>query len=837
MALRAFFILHLRIVTNRKNSTLNQNDKRHSGCHNPVSEPIYPAATTKFLWGYDMIFHLTGLRPYRVLAQSLLLMGGAFFAETSQAAEVTANDAEPGVTREAREIVVQAEIGFRNRDESGVEPKLIYDEEYFRRFEPLSAGDALKRVPSVTFLSDVIESDGARLRGLDPGYTQILINGERVPGSNADRSFFLDRVPAELIKQVEIVRSNSARRTGDAVAGTLNIVLRDAFSLDGGYVRGGAIRFDDGKVKPNGGFYYGGALGPGRLLIGVNVQGRYNPKVKNSFRYSDSPENNPNYATEDFDNREDQTDVRDGTDYAGNISWAMERDGTKFEIAGNYVRTDRDQIERSFEYDDPVATTGPINLTPGGNLLTDNYNPLFIKQESLAVSTKFSHETDWGKTSARASFANFRDRTREFEHEIDFDTDEDPAEYEGAFTRTEIDDSELAFELEQSFKLNDTMTFSVGGFFQDKNRRTRIGEAENDGAEVTAYNQLTERPDRFESAFGELESTPGGFNRIIEERRDLYALVEGKSGALKFEAGVRWENTAVRINDFTANPADTQTRVKYNFLLPSASVRVDLGRGRITASVARTVRRPRFDFITPALLEAEYGDNDLQGNPLLRPEKAWGGDLGYEQKIGRTGVVGVNVFYRKIKDVVELTNTGVEGSEGEGTFVLVPRNAGEGEVWGVEFDLSTSLSFIGLADTGVFGNASLINSSIRDDFGVRRFNGQSRFVYNAGVIQNFPRFGGAIGVTYRKQGPAQDRLVGEEVRTSYGADLEVFVEKRFGKNFTLRAVGSNLLDGRKDEIFNKFNTIGDQRDRSFDEYELESERAGPVFQIVARYAF
>src|SRR3546814_20824481 len=27
-----------------------------------------------------------------------------------------------------------------------------------------------------------------------PGYTQILINGERVPGTNNDRSFFMDRI-------------------------------------------------------------------------------------------------------------------------------------------------------------------------------------------------------------------------------------------------------------------------------------------------------------------------------------------------------------------------------------------------------------------------------------------------------------------------------------------------------------------------------------------------------------------------------------------------------------------------------------------------------------------
>ena len=91
-------------------------------------------------------------------------------------------------------------------------------------------------MPSVAFLSDVLESDGVRLRGLDPGYTQILINGERVPGAGVDRSFFVDRIPAELIERVEVVRSSSANRSGDAVAGAINIVLRDALSLDGGYV-------------------------------------------------------------------------------------------------------------------------------------------------------------------------------------------------------------------------------------------------------------------------------------------------------------------------------------------------------------------------------------------------------------------------------------------------------------------------------------------------------------------------------------------------------------------------------------------------------------------------
>ncbi len=308
---------------------------------------------------------------------------------------------------------------------------------------------------------------------------------------------------------------------------------------------------------------------------------------------------------------------------------------------------------------------------------------------------------------------------------------------------------------------------------------------------------------------------------------------------------MRWENTDVTIADRTV---PSTTKSDYDYLLPSASLKLQLGDGRITASAARTVRRPRLDYLSPVTIAEEYGDNDFMGNPALKPESAWGGDLGYEHRLGKTGVIGVNAFYRRVENLVELATVldangdPVAGSANEDpadidTFVLQPRNGGTGEVWGIEFDVSTSLGFIGLPDTGVFGNFSLIDSSITDQFGSRRFNGQSKYVYNLGFIHNLTDFGASFGVTYRKQGTAYDRIVGEEITTTYGGDLEVFVEKRFGNSFTIRAVGSNLLNGSKDEVFNKFNTISDQTTRAFDEYELETETAGPVFQVVARYAF
>lgn len=761
------------------------------------------------------------------------VQSGGAIAETEET--------EDDQIQSAKEIVVQGSIGFRNRSDSA-EPVLVYDEEYFQRFEPLTAGDALKRVPGVTFLSDVLESDGARLRGLDPGYTQILINGERVPGGQSDRSFFLDRIPAELIEQVEIVRSSSARRTGDAVAGSLNIKLRDGFALDGGYLRAGGLFFDDGEFKPSGGFYYGGALAGGRVLVGANVQGRYNPKEKSSLRYGDSPENNPNFAADDFDNREDQTDVRDGTDYAFNASWGIESETTEFELLGNFVRTERTETERSFEYNDPTAINGPVRATPAGNLLTDNANVSDITQESFAIIGKLDHEWGLGETQLRVGYSSFDEQRDEFEYEVDFDRS--APRFTGDLVDQAIKDTELFVNLEHEFELNDNLEFAIGGFVQKKDRETDLQTVRSrfnlTAANRQGYDQFTRNPGEFAPAtFPPLEPTT---TRIEEDRRDLYALVEGEYDNLTFEVGIRWENTDVTITDLVAagTPAISSD---YDEFLPSASIKIEVGEGRITLSGARTLRRPNFNFLTPGTLEAEFGDNDFLGNPQLLPETAWGGDVGYEHKIGRTGVVGVNVFYRDVSNLTELSTllnangTPVEGSEGPGTFVYTPRNTGSGEVYGIEFDASFSLAFLGLPDTGVFGNLAVLDSKITDEFGERRFNDQSKFVYNFGAIQNIPQFGAAFGATYRKQGSAFGRLVGEEVTTRYGADLEVFIEKRFGDSFTIRAVGSNLLDSTKDEVFNKFATTGDQVSRDFDEYEIESERAGPVFQIVARYAF
>ena len=66
------------------------------------------------------------------------------------------------------------------------------------------------------------------------------------------------------------------------------------------------------------------------------------------------------------------------------------------------------------------------------------------------------------------------------------------------------------------------------------------------------------------------------------------------------------ETTDTTITDRTVDPADQVNDNDYDFLLPSASLRYNLNdRDRLIVSAARTVRRPNFDSLSPALLEEE----------------------------------------------------------------------------------------------------------------------------------------------------------------------------------------------------------------------------------------
>lgn len=707
-----------------------------------------------------------------------------------------AQNATPGESLD--EVVVTGKIIYRDRVDTPP-PVLQYGLDYFERFEPLTVGDMLKRVPGVGFLSDVLEYDGVRMRGLDPAYTKILINGKKVPGSGVDRSFFVDRIPAELVERIEIVRSTSADVSSEGIGGALNIVLKQDSALEGGYLRAGALHFDDDEMKSTFGGIRGGRIGEYRYTVGVNAQGRHNPKSKvTDFADSDGA----------FAARELESDVRDGTDYSFSGSLKGPLGPMEFGLNTNFVRTDRDEREdvQSFELDDDTLELDELAAQSED-----------IDQRNYTIGTTFALPLASGKTILDLSYARFEDDIVSTEFEADPEDPLVPVERE----ITDSTDTEIGSTLAHAFDLGNG-GLKVGIDYLDKNRAANISVFEIDGDEV------------------EDATAPNGIYEIDEQRLDPFVKYDTRIGALAVEAGLRFETTDIDVRGDAGSISDS-----YEVLNPSLHLKWALSDStRLYASLARTVRRPDFDLIAPYELEEEPAEEDtLRGNPLLEPERAWGMDTGFEHRLGTEGIVGLNLLYRDIDDVIELTATGE--ASGNGGFVFTPMNVNSGKVWGAEFDASMPLSAIGLAQTGIFLNAAWLDSEIEDPvLGIkRRFQNQPDYIVNAGFIQSLPVLGAAFGATYRKQGAGEQIVLGEIRETTYDADLELFVEKRFGETWVARLAASNLLDGKKIETIRNFDgdSVAELTDNmlsgSVDEFEREQEQAGPVFQFVLRASF
>nr|WP_298124655.1 TonB-dependent receptor [uncultured Pseudoxanthomonas sp.] len=770
----------------------------------------------------------------------------ASFAATAQNQAPDAGAA--GDPKQLDTVVVQGEIAYRDRTDD-IAPTLVYDLEYFQRFEPNTVGDMLKRVPGVGFVgSDIMEYDSVQLRGLGGGYTQVLINGKKVPGAGDDRSFYVDRIPAEMVDHIEIKRSASANRSGDAMAGAINIVLRDAYEFTGSYIRVGVNRWDDGEINPTFGAVTSFEALGGRLLAGINVQDRYRAKTKRSDRFTDNTQ-------EEKVSWEDQTEVKDGRDYSANLSYTADVGDTgRFSIDAFYVKTDRDVTEVSFE--EELDDDETINLRVPGR---DPYD-----QKNYGIGAEYRFDMSGGTTAVSVDYARFENSqaTTEGEHvyvsgaENWDDTWSIPADAEWDETVYEAE-SVTAKDAETGFRLTHARPLGSAELEFGVDYRTKKREGL-----LVSYEWEAEEESETPASLADYE-LDGSVASVIEEKRlDPYIMLSGKGEAFSWEAGLRYETTKSEVEYLEDEESEGRVSKDYNELLPSVNLRWNLGDAdRVSLSLARTIKRPNFNELLPALLDGEFGDNDYIGNPELDPETANGLDLGFEHRLGRKGVVGLNFFYRDVKDLIEIVNTGEPSEEMQDTWeemiedgdavdladamaqepasswLYTSSNVGDGKVYGFEFDVSTPLSAIGLENTGVFANYSWVKSKVDDFLGERRFNDQAKSVYNIGFIHDIPTWGASFGATYRKQGDAYARVLGEEAIIRYGGELDVFVEKRFGTNVSMRLSANNLLDASKDEFFDKFDTLQDQIDRDYDEYELETEEAGPSYQLVMRWAF
>ncbi|MET0716949.1 MAG: TonB-dependent receptor, partial [Pseudoxanthomonas sp.] len=747
---------------------------------------------------------------------------------------------QEGEVTDLQSVVVTGEIQYRNRTETTA-PELVYGQEFFAQFEPVSVGDQLRRVPGVAFTSDIGESDSPQLRGLGQGYTQVLVNGRPIPGAGNDRTVFVDRIPAEIIDRIEIVRSPSADIDSQGVGGTINIILKDGESLPPGVIArvGATYNTDAGNTRGNGSVSWSGRNEAETVFysLTLDAQERYNNKdtVQEVFEsdsvgfddevarhgsgaglaHFDDPENSS--AIE----RTEEQDSRDSRDlsFNGDLTWKVSEDSS-LRLDAFYLSTDRKEHQDTLNFEGDGSVGGLDLENP-----ELEFEDTDIQQDSFGFGAEFQKQlSDVSKFSLQAAYASFTDDSVQDKFE---ETNEDLVSKE----TTDAEDTEWSGTASYTRELSDRVEMKLGlsGKIKDRDYRLVVDDDLDDEEEFTRND---------------------GRFQYKERRLDAYAQFKWKlTDAVTLETGLRAESTKTEQdfrNDLSEGGVLDETIVgdadSSEFMLnPSAHLQWKLtDNDQFRVSLARTVRRPSIDQVIPSYTLESPADEDVTiGNPDLSFESSWGLDVGYERRFGGRGVFGVNVFSRRISDLIGLVNTG----ESVDTIGLDPedfpgnvytyRNIGDASTHGIEFDLSTPLEFMGLAETGVFANFTRMWSD-RDDpagGGEIEIDYQPKYIYNVGITQNIPTWDMSFGFSYQKQGESRFVTYGEIESQKYDGNLEFFVEKRLGDRWVLRLTGNNLLDADSLQAEAGFDgdngaeILANQAAYDVDAYEIERENS------------
>jgi outer membrane receptor for ferrienterochelin and colicins len=143
------------------------------------------------------------------------------------AQQIQATPEAPAASSVSTVATVEVKAGADTLRRNDSASRTVVGHEELVKYGDATVLDALKRLPGVT-----VAGNGVRMHGLGSGYTQMLVNGDRMPPG-----FDLEALSPESIEKIEIVRAATAEYSTAAIAGTINIVLRKATGKEGATIK------------------------------------------------------------------------------------------------------------------------------------------------------------------------------------------------------------------------------------------------------------------------------------------------------------------------------------------------------------------------------------------------------------------------------------------------------------------------------------------------------------------------------------------------------------------------------------------------------------------------
>ena len=563
--------------------------------------------------------------------------------------------------------------------------KIIIGRDEIERFGDSTLGDVLKRLPGVTIQGRSGRGGAIRMRGLGSGYTQILLDGERVPPG-----FSLDSLAPEQIERIEIIRAPTAETGARAIAGTINIITR------GGYTK----RINEVKVTTS---LENGRLQPAVAWTRNDTLGAfiYNYSLS-AFRQNRASDSTTTTVDQNLSDRtitldqHDQGSVRDhrqGLHATGRLQWRAEEAGHTLTLIPLFLYS-TGTSHRAGVLEQRVGALPPpydrSDTEGGGDYSLARLNV----QWNRRVAEESRIEAHAGVGSSRWSGSSLR---RE--------------ETGGALTRT-IDDRNVSND--RSFTASGKFISQWGG-----------GHSLVSGAEFEGNHRTDQRTTLQDGAsllvdFG--ENVSASANRFAAYAQDEWNLTANWAA----HAGLRWEGIATRGSGEAGQTEATNRSSVWTPLLHAVWKPEPTSRDQVRISLTRSYRSPPLgNLIARPGINTRYpvpGPNtptqpDRAGNPNLKPELATGLDVAFEHYLPGSGILSANVFHRQISNFMRSQTTLETVSwASQPRYVSRPQNVGDAMTQGIELEAKFRLSEL-VADApklDLRANASVFRSRVKD---------------------------------------------------------------------------------------------------------------------------
>ena len=625
------------------------------------------------------------------------------------------------------------------------------------RYGDQSVADALKRVPGITVSGVQGRGGEIRMRGLGNGYTRLLLNGQPTPAG-----FSIDSISPEQIERVEVMRVASAETGAQAIAGTINIVLRKSGAKPERDLKLAAGLTHD-KLTPDvsGQFSTSGERWNASLgIVAVDLRGSIG---------ADSEENGLDQAG--LQNlrrlsrmREDQH--RPTINLTPRLAWTLAN--------GDTITSQN--FERFLALD--LRTWNHENTSLGASTSFPDNSVLFRAHTSTQRnSLEWLHQMEQGARLEVQIGRNFfrRRGTNDFEG-----TAPDPANSVSRIVNSTA--REQSVYITGKYTVGQRGAHAIVAGWDGANGRRTETRLEDDSA-INAQNPM--------------ETSSAKLARLAVYVQDDWTVTP----LLSLSLGARYETIQVDAGGTLLDPVSRRMHAGGPLLQARYQVSKE---GQFRLGLTRTFKLPTLENLAKRRYTVDNNNSPLtpdeQGNPALLPERAWGLDVAYEHYFSKRSMVSASVYARRIDDVTLAIET-LQGA----SWVSMPRNAGRAEAHGIELEGKTTYAGFDLRANGA-RNWSRVDSLLGSD---SRLPSQTPFSGGVGIDHKLDSLPLTLSANLTVQGGGHARLERAiTVDSSSQRELNMVAVWRLDAHSSWRLSMTNLLAQQHNDRASYSNGLG-----------------------------